>query len=177
MTEHLTAVERLPDGTVVRHPGPPDHARLQTALSEWWGGLGGEAGALQRRLLVPRLFLEHFANTSYIAEDDCVLKGFLVGFLSQTELETAYIHFVGVRPELQRSGLGSVLYHRFFDLARSQGRARVRCITSPTNHSSVAYHTCMGFRMEPGDRMQDGVPVHVDYDGPGLDRVSFVRDL
>lgn len=177
MSEHLTAAETLPNGTVVRHPRDSDHARLQVALADWWGGLGGEAGALQRRLLVPRLFLQHFASTSYIAEDAGTLQAFLVGFLSQTEPETAYIHFVGVRPEMQRSGLGSTLYHRFFDLARGQGRARVRCITSPTNHNSVAFHTRMGFRMEPGDRVEAGVPVHMDYDGPGLDRVSFVREL
>lgn len=36
----------------------------------------------------------------------------------------------------------------------------------------------MGFQLEPGDRIDDdGVPVHGDYDGPGLDRVCFVREL
>jgi GNAT superfamily N-acetyltransferase len=179
MTEDLTGAETLPDGTVIRlrHPRESDHGRVQLALTDWWGGLGGTEGALQRRLLVPRLFLQHFASTSFIVEDVGTLQAFLIGFLSQTESETAYIHFVGVHPEMQRKGLGSVLYHRFFDMARSQGRARVRCITGPANRNSVAYHTRMGFRMEPGDRVEADVPVHVDYDGPGLDRVSFVREL
>ncbi|MFG2135546.1 hypothetical protein [Streptomyces sp. NPDC048650] len=49
---------------------------------------------------------------------------------------------------------------------------------SPANLNSHACHTRMGFRPEPGDHVDDnGAPVHRDYDGPELDRVSFVRDL
>ncbi|KUJ70094.1 acetyltransferase [Streptomyces albus subsp. albus] len=178
MTEDLTAPEDLPAGIVLRRPVESDHPRLQAALTDWWGGLGGEVGALQRRLLVPRLFLQHFADTSYWAEDsDGGPQAFLIGFLSQTDPRTAYIHFVGVRPERQRSGLGGALYRRFFALVRDRGRTRVRCITSPGNRNSIAYHQRLGFRLEPGRRGEDGVPVHPDYDGPGLDRVAFVRDL
>ncbi|MGI5471760.1 GNAT family N-acetyltransferase [Streptomyces sp. CA-132043] len=179
----------FPPGLAVRHPRASDHAALQGALTDWWGGQGGEAGAQQRRLLVPRLFLQHFAGTSLLVEEPVAagaeggagegaeLRAFLIGFLSQTDAETAYIHFVGVHPEAQRGGLGSALYYRFFDLARGHGRSRVRSITSPVNRNSIAYHSRMGFRVEPGDRGEDGVAVHTDYDGPGLDRVSFVREL
>ncbi|GGU82936.1 hypothetical protein GCM10010211_56110 [Streptomyces albospinus] len=176
----LSAVPgRLTDELTVRHPVPADHARLQVALAGWWGGLGGQAGAPQRQLLVPRLFLQHFAGTSFLVErPDGTLHAFLIGFLSQTDPDTAYIHFAGVCPDGKRGGVGSALYRRFFALAREAGRTRVRCITSPDNRDSIAYHTRMGFRLEPGDRTgDDGVPVHADYDGPGLDRVSFVREL
>ncbi|MFH9869870.1 GNAT family N-acetyltransferase [Streptomyces lydicus] len=173
------AGEGLPEGFLVRHPAPADHRRLQVALADWWGGLGGDAGALQRQLLVPRLFLQHFAGTSFLVErPDHTLHAFLIGFLSQTDPRTAYIHFVGVCPDGKRAGVGSFLYRRFFAAARAAGRTRIRCITSPNNRDSIAYHTRMGFRLEPGDRTDEhGVPVHRDYDGPGLDRVSFVRDL
>ncbi|MGW1375336.1 GNAT family N-acetyltransferase [Streptomyces sp. NPDC002446] len=179
MTENTPAPGPISDELTLRHPAASDHPRLQVALAGWWGGLGGEAGALQRQLLVPRLFLQHFADTSFLAErPDGTLHAFLIGFLSQTDPRTAYIHFVGVCPDGQRSGVGSALYQHFFALAREAGRTRVRCITSPNNRDSIAYHTRMGFRLEPGDRIDDdGVPVHTDYDGPGLDRVSFVRDL
>ncbi|WP_328689502.1 GNAT family N-acetyltransferase [Streptomyces caniferus] len=178
MTERDRVPGRLPEDLTLRRPGPADHARLQVALAEWWGGLGGAAGARQRQLLVPRLFLQHFADTSFLVErPDGTLHAFLIGFLSQTEPEAAYIHFVGVCPEGRRDGVGSALYDRFFATARAAGRSRVRCITSPNNRNSIAYHTRMGFRLEPGDRIDDaGVPVHTDYDGPGLDRVSFVRE-
>ncbi|MEV0598975.1 GNAT family N-acetyltransferase [Streptomyces sp. NPDC050315] len=179
----------FPPGVTVRYPRPSDHAVLQGALTDWWGGQGGEAGAQQRRLLLPRLFLQHFSETSLLVEatgtahpegeptEGAALRAFLIGFLSQTDPETAYIHFVAVHPEEQRSGLGRALYQRFFDVARGHGRSRVRAITSPENRNSIAYHTHMGFRIEPGDRTEDGVGVWTDYDGPGLDRVSFVREL
>ncbi|MGG7571862.1 GNAT family N-acetyltransferase [Streptomyces sirii] len=180
MTQSTPAPGPIPDELSLRHPVAADHARLQGALADWWGGLGGEAGALQRKLLVPRLFLQHFADTSFLVErPDGTLHAFLIGFLSQTDPRTAYIHFVGVCPDGKRGGVGSALYERFFARAREAGRTQVRCITSPNNRDSIAYHTRMGFRLEPGDRIDDdgAVPVHTDYDGPGLDRVSFVREL
>ncbi|MFC9241049.1 GNAT family N-acetyltransferase [Streptomyces decoyicus] len=179
MTERARVPGQLPGDLTLRRPVPSDHPRLQVALAEWWGGLGGEAGALQRQLLVPRFFLQHFADTSFLVErPDRTLHAFLIGFLSQTDPRTAYIHFVGVCPEGRRDGVGSALYDHFFTTARAAGRDQVRCITSPNNRNSIAYHARMGFRLEPGDRTDDdGVPVHADYDGPGLDRVSFVREL
>ncbi|MGW0659878.1 GNAT family N-acetyltransferase [Streptodolium elevatio] len=160
-----------------------DFARVQHGLTHWWGGLGGEAGAQQRRLLVPRLFLQHFTGTSLVvesAEDPGgrgPLAAFLIGFLSQDRPDEAYIHFVGVAPEHKRAGIGSALYERFFALAREAGRTRVRCITGPANLASVAYHTRMGFRIEDGDHEVDGVAAKANYDGEGLARVCFVRDL
>ncbi|MFE1174655.1 GNAT family N-acetyltransferase [Streptomyces sp. NPDC058773] len=179
MTEHPRVPERLPGDLTLRRPVPADHAQLQQALADWWDGLGGEAGALQRQLLVPRLFLQHFADTSFLVErPDRTLHAFLIGFLSQTDPRAAYIHFVGVCPDGRREGIGSILYDRFFATARAAGRNQVRCITSPNNRNSIAYHSRMGFELEPGDRIDDdGVPVHGDYDGPGLDRVCFVRQL
>ncbi|MEW1751020.1 GNAT family N-acetyltransferase [Streptomyces angustmyceticus] len=179
MIERTRVPGPLPGELTLRHPGPADHARLQVALAEWWDGLGGAAGALQRQLLVPRLFVQHFADTSFLVErPDRTLHAFLIGFLSQTDPATAYIHFVGVCPEGRGDGVGSALYDRFFAAARAAGRSQVRCITSPNNRNSLAYHRRMGFRLEPGDHTDDeGVPVHEDYDGPGLDRVSFVREL
>ncbi|MEU5208014.1 GNAT family N-acetyltransferase [Streptomyces sp. NPDC020742] len=163
----------------LRHPTPADHARLRVALAEWWGDQGGDAGARQRQSLLPRLFLQHFADTSFLVErPDHTPQAFLIGFLSQTDPATAYVHIVAVHPDGQRTGLGSALYRRFFALARAAGRTQIRCITSPGNRNSIAYHTRMGFRLEPGDWTDEhGVPVHRDYDGPGLDRVSFVREL
>ncbi|MCF2527257.1 GNAT family N-acetyltransferase [Yinghuangia soli] len=170
--------EALAGGLTARRPTEDDFARIQDGLTHWWGGLGGEAGAQQRRLLVPRLFLQHFTSTSFVVDDaDGRLVAFLVGFLSQDRPDEAYIHFVGVAPEHKRAGLGSALYERFFALARAAGRTRVRCITGPANLASVAYHTRMGFRLEDGDTDVDGVPVKSHYDGEGLPRVCFVRDL
>ena len=52
----------------MRQPIVADHPRLLAVLDEWWGELGGEAGRLERALLMPRLFLQHFTDTSSSVE-------------------------------------------------------------------------------------------------------------
>ena len=82
--------------------------------------------------MLPRLFFVHFEGTSYVVDDeDGQLAAFLIGFLSQTSDDEAYIHFVGVSPEQRGAGLGRLLYERFFDDVRAQGRTTVHCVTSP----------------------------------------------
>ena len=146
----------------IRDAEPDDHARVIAVLDEWWGG--------RRRMrdMLPRLFFVHFRGTSFVAERDGELAGFLVGFLSQAEPDEAYVHFVGVSPRERGSGLGRDLYDRFFAAARAEGRTRVSCVTSPANAGSLAFHRAIGF--EPS-------PPKVGYDGPGEDRVVLARSI
>jgi len=119
--------------------------------------------------ILPRLFFLHFEGTSFVAEDDDgELVGFVCGFLSQTDPEEAYIHFVGASPALRGAGVGRTLYERFFAEARDHGRSLVRCVTSPVNEVSVAFHEALGFEV---DRVAE------DYDGPGEDRVLLLKRL
>jgi predicted GNAT superfamily acetyltransferase len=130
-------------------------------LDEWWGGR-------PMRDMLPRLFFVHFRDTSFVAERDGELAGFLAGFLSQSEPDAAYVHFAGVAPGERGTGLGRELYERFFALARARGRTRVSCVTSPANAGSLAFHRSLGFEAsdpKPG------------YDGPGEDRVVLSRAL
>jgi predicted GNAT superfamily acetyltransferase len=146
---------------VVREAEPEDHARVAAVLDEWWGG---------RHMvdMLPRLFFTHFRDTSFVAERDGELAGFLVGFLSQSEPGAAYVHFVGVSPAERGTGLGRELYERFFAAARSHGRRTVSCVTSPRNEGSLAFHRAIGFEAsEP----------KAGYDGPGEDRVVLTRSL
>jgi ribosomal protein S18 acetylase RimI-like enzyme len=103
------------------------------------------------RALLPRLFFEHFRETSFVAEDGGEVVGFLNGFLSQSSTDEAYIHFVGVRPDRRGTGLARELYDRFFAVARAHGRTLVRCVTSPVNEGSVAFHRALGFEVERSD--------------------------
>jgi ribosomal protein S18 acetylase RimI-like enzyme len=73
-----------------------------------------------------------------------------------------------VSPEHRGEGIGRLLYERFFEEVRAQGRSIVRCVTSPTNERSIAFHEALGFEV---DRV---VP---DYDGPGENRALLVRRL
>ncbi|WP_245607261.1 GNAT family N-acetyltransferase [Pseudonocardia spinosispora] len=161
----------------IRQPIEADYPRIQAALRDWWPDQLGGTGATERALLVPRLFLQHFTEGSLFAEQGDEVRGFLIGFLSATKIDEGYIHFVGVNPAARGTGLARELYGRFFEYCRAAGRTSVRAVTSPGNDVSYAFHTALGFAAEPGEREFDGRPVQPDYDGPGLDRVSFVKVL
>jgi predicted GNAT superfamily acetyltransferase len=146
----------------IRHAKPSDYGQVIGLVNVWWGGR-------EMAPMLPKLFFLHFEGTSFVAErEDGELAGFLVGFLSQTDPAEAYVHFLGVAPEERGSGLGRQLYERFFETARHEGRTLVRCVTSPANEASVAFHRALGFEVER---------VAHDYDGPGEDRVVLARSL
>jgi len=41
----------------------------------------------------------------------------------------------------------------------------------------IAYHTKMGFEIEDGERIVDGLSINTDYDGQKQDRVLFIKNL
>jgi GNAT superfamily N-acetyltransferase len=151
----------------IRHLEPGDYAPIIRVLNDWWGG---------RRMadMLPRLFFVHFRPTSFAAEVDGKLAGFLAGFVSQTHREQAYIHFVGVDPAFRAAGVGRALYERFFETVRAVGVTEVHGVTSPSNERSLAFHTAMGFELLGGDA---GVGHSPDYDGPGEPRVRLRKKI
>jgi len=143
-----------------------DHAAIIAVVDAWWGG---------RRMaaLLPSLFLEHFAGTSLTALDARgELAGFLVGFDSPDHPGESYVHFIGVRPDQRRSGLGRDLHDRFAREASARGATTVRCVTSSVNEASVAFHTSIGFEVEGVDD-----PVEVDDVDDVAGHVRMVRHL
>lgn len=69
------------------------------------------------------------------------------------------------------------MYRQFFQTVQEFGRVRIKCVTSPVNKSSIAYHLNMGFEAKPSKTQEDGVPYHLDYDGVGDHRVLFIKYL
>ncbi len=143
----------------VRHAEPGDYGPVIEVIDQWWGGR-------QMSAMLPKLFFVHFRDTSFIAEDDEGLAGFVCGFRSQTFADEAYVHFIGVDPGRRGSGLGRALYERFFEAVAP--RTVVRAVTSPVNERSVAFHPAIGFEI---DRVDE------DYDGRGEARVLLVKRL
>ena len=141
----------------VRHAEAADYGRVISVIDQWWGGR-------QMAAMLPKLFFVHFRDTSFVAEDEGALAGFLCGFRSQTFEDEAYVHFVGVDPSRRGSGLGRTLYERFFEAVAP--RTTVRAVTSPVNERSVAFHRAIGFEVERVDE---------DYDGRGEARVLLVK--
>lgn len=154
----------------IRNVRTSDYAPIITVLDDWWGGRKMSA-------MLPCLFFEHFCDTSFIIEEDDRIVAFLIGFFSQSWPEEAYIHFVGVHPQYRKRGYGRVLYNQFFEVMRQNQRSVVRCVTSPINTGSIAFHTCLGFQIEPGEDDQDGVTYDPNHDGPGEHRVRFLRQV
>jgi ribosomal protein S18 acetylase RimI-like enzyme len=155
-------------GLTFRTPTEQDYPDLLKALDTWWGDVGGANGGTDRARLLPRMFLQHFTDTSVIVEDQDNIVAFLIGFLSQARTDQAYIHFVGVAPTHRRRGIANDLYRHFCDTARRHGRQSVHAITSVSNAISQDFHRHMGFTVSD--------PV-VNYDGRGGDRVTFALQL
>jgi len=155
---------------MIRNIQTSDYKKVISVIDEWWSG---------RHMadMLPKLFFVHFQSTSYIAEVNGEMIGFLVGFLSQTKRNEAYIHFIGVHPEYRKAGVARKLYELFFKTVRHLGCDTIRCVTSPINKTSIDFHKRLGFEIEKGDSIQNGVSTHSDYDGHGGSRVLFVKNL
>lgn len=127
--------------------------------------------------MLPKLFFIHFHQTSFVAEHDGTVVGFLAGFVSQTFPDEAYIHFIGVHHEFRKLGVARRLYDQFFATVKALNCRVVRCVTSPVNKTSIAFHRRLGFSIQPSDKNVDGIPVAENYDGRGGDRVLFFKRL
>jgi GNAT superfamily N-acetyltransferase len=144
----------------IRNVTPADYGAIATVVDDWWGGR-------EIAPLLHRLFFEHFSTTSFVVEDDRGVVAFLCGFLSQSHPAEAYVHLVGVRPDVRHGGLGRRLYEHFADVARREGRTLVRAVTAPANAGSIAFHRRLGF---------DVRVVSFD-DGTVTTRVEFCRRI
>jgi GNAT superfamily N-acetyltransferase len=162
-----------PEGISFRRPAESDYQAISRVLDDWWGGRKID-------VLLPRLWLQHFTGTSWLAEaEDGRLAGFLVGFMSPDHAEVAYCHLIATNPNLRGRGLGRALYERFFADARAAGRTRVKAVTWPANRLSLAFHKALGFEVQGGADSQNlyGTPSHAGYDFEREDRALLVRAL
>ena len=53
----------------------------------------------------------------------------------------------------------------------------IRGATSPVNKLSIEFHTKLGFIIEPGDTVIDGVVVNLHYNRPDDDKVTFLKTI
>jgi GNAT superfamily N-acetyltransferase len=144
----------------IRTATPADYDAVAPLIDDWWG----------RPILgsLPRLFLDLFCRTSLVIDGSSGPAAFLVGILSPSDAESAYIHFVGVAPPYRHRGYGRLLYEEFFGLARTAGRTCVRAITAAVNVPSADFHRAMSFAV---------TGAVAGYNGPGHDMFVFERSL
>jgi len=77
---------RNPDHCVkmIRNVKEEDYYYIYPRINEWWGGR-------QLAHLLPKLFFQHFQDTSFVVEESDQVSGtnkiiaFIIGFISQTD--------------------------------------------------------------------------------------------
>ena len=161
------------EGVVFRRPTEADYEAISRVIDDWWGGR-------QLDHLLPRLWLQHFTGTSWLAEaNEGRLAGFLIGFHSPDKPDVAYCHLIATNPNLRRRSIGRALYERFFEDARAAGRRTVTAITWPANRASIAFHTALGFEVQRGTGSQNlyGTPAQAGYDFDREDRAILIRSI
>ncbi len=146
--------------TLQRIAAPADFDEIIAVVDDWWGRPVSHA--------VPRLFLDHFYNTSFVVHEQNRLVAFLIGFLSPSQNHVAYIHFVGVAPGARKQGYAAKLYQDFFNVAVANGRSEVHAITVPINTRSIEFHRRLGFSISD--------PVE-GYNQPGQQHIVFKKKL
>ncbi len=159
---------QLPADLTLRQSVTPDHPRIINVMQEWWDGRDLTS-------MLPRLFLNHFCETSFVIEKEGDLVAFLIGFLSPGRSSKGYIHFSGVHPDYRGKGIGTYIYERFTQVCRENGRQTIRACTSPVNKGSIRFHTKVGFDIEPGNAIIEGVQVTLDYNRPDDPKVLFKK--
>ncbi|CAG7644383.1 GNAT family N-acetyltransferase [Paenibacillus allorhizosphaerae] len=155
---------------IIRHMEPEDCGAIISAAPDWWGSTYASD-------MFSSWYIHHFRETCLVAEQGGDMIGFLMGFLSQTVPDEAYIRIVMVDPVARGQGVGRALYGNFFDRAAASGRTTIRCVTVPRKKDSIAFHTKLGFSIEPQEQELEGVPVCLNYDGRGGNRVMFKKLL
>jgi len=161
--------EKGPTLSMIRNAQEADYPYLIKRLNEWWGGRNMAD-------MLPRLFFIHFQDSSFVYLYSPRIIGFVVGFVSNVQRETGYIHFVGVDPDYRCRNIARSLYEKFIAHCWGKNVSSIKCVTSPANTASIAFHHSMGFKASSYDAQGNPLPVP-DYDGPGQDRIVFTLQI
>ena len=122
----------------IRNVEKSDQDRILDVMVNWWGGRD------LRNLVFSGLFT-HFTDTCFVVEENNAMIAFLLGYLVQNNTKEAYINWIGVHPDFRNKGIARLLYERFYDVAKKNGRNNITCGTSIVNVKSMEWHKKMGF--------------------------------
>ena len=142
------------------HARAGDFTRARAVVEHWFGHPVG--------LVMHRLFFDQLGPSGVWLEDEGGLPvGFLLGVVSESEPDLAYVHMHVVDPAWRGRGVGARLYAEFCARAHARGCRRVRALAAPERLASRRFHEQLGFvgRMETG------------FLGEGVDRIVFERGL
>jgi ribosomal protein S18 acetylase RimI-like enzyme len=130
---------------------------------------------------VYHVFTKHFKGTSFVIENKSnnAITGFLLGLISQDNPNDSYIHLICLDPSLRGKGVAKTLVEKFIQTVSNRGCSRVCLVTKPHNHISIKFYTKLGFESYNSDKTvnMDGTSVYKDYDGPGDDKIIFIKQI
>ncbi|MGB9844207.1 GNAT family N-acetyltransferase [Methanothermobacter tenebrarum] len=123
------------------------------------------------------LFTKFFSNTSFVAEEDHRMIGFLLGFISQDNPKEAYIHLLCVHPRFRGYGIASKLLKEFIENVKRKNIRRISLITKPINKRAISFYKKHGFKDYKGPETKKigDVNVFKGYNGEGEDMVLFEK--
>jgi GNAT superfamily N-acetyltransferase len=164
------------DGSLVtlRHPNESDQQPIARVIDEWFGG---------RRVahLAGRSWFRHAGSTSFVAEVEPGGRpvAVLLGFVSQDRPDEGVVHLVAVDPNRRRHGIGRRLVEAFAAEAATRGATIVSLLAWPGDPPASAFFAALGFnpRSGPGTENRYGLPAVPDHEGPGEDRIAYIRPI
>lgn len=118
-----------------------------------------------------RIVIRYFGDTSYVAERDGRILGFMWGFLSQSRPDTFFLWQIGVDPSTRGEGIGA----RILEVAEAElaehGCRRIELTIDPSNRPSQRLFEKRGYsNISDGEGRTievEGVPAVFDYYRPG----------
>lgn len=129
------------------------------------------------------IFTKFFQDTVLVAEKENNrskdLIGFVLGLISQTNPEEAYIHLLCVDYYWREKGIAPTLIKEFFKVVKERGCKRVTLITKPVNKKAINFYIKLGFKKNPGYKTVtiNGEEVVKDYNGKGEHMIVFQKTL
>jgi len=125
------------------------------------------------------IFTKFFSGTSFVAEENQRIIGFLLGFLSQDNPEEAYIHLLCVHPNFRRNSIASNLLEKFINGVKKKKIRRISLITKPINKRAISFYEKHGFKnyKRAGTYKIGDINVFKDYNGKGEDMVLFEKSV
>jgi GNAT superfamily N-acetyltransferase len=136
-----------------------DFDYVVSVIDRWWGGPIGT--------FAHPIFFYELGEQARIVEEDGLIIGFLLGFISDHPIRTGYVHLVGIHPDHRRRGVGRLLYEAFTEACRNEHCARMKAITTQSNDGSLSFHLAVGWNAQDVEH----------YAGPDRRRIVFTRDL
>jgi L-2,4-diaminobutyric acid acetyltransferase len=128
-----------------------------------------------------KIMLRYFRNTCLVAEENNVIVGFVLGFVSQVDPKTYFLWQIGVSPEKQGQGIGNRLLTEMESLLKKTRVGRMELTVDPENITSQKLVEKTGF-VVVSQKEKDSISVHdkmalKDYYGQGRHFILYEKKV